>query len=227
MMRSLRRRWIAVAISVPIVIGLLIVGVRRFSPRYRNQPSEARAPQKPEAPPDLAKLRDQFTSALDALHKDDGATAAKKLASFHFGARAVEEYRIYYLAKAYATSKQDDLARITFARLIERHPRMALADDAGTSLGQLYAMRYGAIPVVTSVGGLRDTVTDPGTGIRFDSATAPALLAAVERAVRKGKGPVAGLSDRRREEPQIDGHHPALRQKVLIPGDSRHMKPGR
>src|SRR5437016_9706045 len=139
MMRSLRRRWIAVAISVPIVIGLLIVGVRRFSRRYRNQPSEARAPQKPEAPPDLAKLRDQFTSALDALHKDDGATAAKKLASFHFGARAVEEYRIYYLAKAYATSKQDDLARITFARLIERHPRMALADDAGTSLGQLYA----------------------------------------------------------------------------------------
>src|SRR5438477_9963146 len=139
MMRWLRRRRLAVAISVPIVVGLLIVGAYRFVPRYRNQPREARAPQKPEAPPDLAKLRDRFTSALDALRKTDGATAAKDLASFNFGGRAVEEYRLYYLAKAYGVSKQDDLARTTFARLIARHPRMALADDAGTSLGQLYA----------------------------------------------------------------------------------------
>lgn len=59
-------------------------------------------------------------------------------------------------------------------------------------LGQLYAMRYGAIPVVHAVGGLRDTVIDPGdaelarghgTGIRFDDATAPALLHAVERGI--------------------------------------------
>ena len=47
MMRWLRRRRLAVAISVPIVVGLLIVGAYRFFPRYRNQPSEARAPQKP------------------------------------------------------------------------------------------------------------------------------------------------------------------------------------
>jgi soluble lytic murein transglycosylase-like protein len=139
MMRSIRRRWLAVAISAPIVVGLLIVGAYRFLPRYRNQTSEAPAVHKPEAPPDLAKLRDQFISALDALHKNDGATAVKKLASFNFGARAVEEYRLYYLAKAYGASKQDDLARITLARLMERHPRMALADDAGTTLGQLYA----------------------------------------------------------------------------------------
>jgi soluble lytic murein transglycosylase-like protein len=139
MMRSLRRRRLAVAISVPIVVGLLIVGAYRFFRRYRNQPIEAPVAHKPEAPPDLAKLRDRFTSALDALHKDDGATAAKQLASFNFGGRDVEEYRLYYLAKAYGASKQADLARITFATLIARHPRMALADDAGTSLGQLYA----------------------------------------------------------------------------------------
>ena len=64
-------------------------------------------------------------------------------------------------------------------------------------LGQLYAMRYGTIPVVTSVGGLRDTVTDPGTGIRFGSATAAGLLAAVERCVELCRDPLARASLRR------------------------------
>jgi starch synthase len=60
-------------------------------------------------------------------------------------------------------------------------------------LGQLYAMRYGAIPVVHAVGGLRDTVIDPGddelargrgTGLRFTPATPLALARALDRAVR-------------------------------------------
>jgi starch synthase len=50
-------------------------------------------------------------------------------------------------------------------------------------LGQLYAMRYGTIPIVTAVGGLRDTVTDPGTGIRFDLPTVLPFLHAIERAI--------------------------------------------
>jgi starch synthase len=67
-------------------------------------------------------------------------------------------------------------------------------------LGQLYAMRYGSIPVVHAVGGLRDTVSDPGddelargngTGIQFHTPTVGALLAAVERAVKLFRDPHA------------------------------------
>ncbi|MCW5808028.1 MAG: glycogen synthase GlgA [Deltaproteobacteria bacterium] len=73
-------------------------------------------------------------------------------------------------------------------------------------LGQLYAMRYGSIPIVHAVGGLRDTVQDPGdeglahgrgTGIRFDHATPEALLDAVRRAIALYRDPVAFASLRR------------------------------
>jgi starch synthase len=56
-------------------------------------------------------------------------------------------------------------------------------------LVQLYAQRYGALPVVTRTGGLVDTVVDidaaleTGTGVLIDEATPAALLGGVQRAV--------------------------------------------
>lgn len=73
-------------------------------------------------------------------------------------------------------------------------------------LGQLYAMRYGSIPIVHAVGGLRDTVKDPGddalargegTGISFTPAAPIPMLRALERAVALYRKPAAFTALRR------------------------------
>jgi len=55
-------------------------------------------------------------------------------------------------------------------------------------LGQLIAMRYGAVPVVRHTGGLADTVKDVrqkgGNGFVFEEYTADAMLKAIKRAER-------------------------------------------
>ncbi|MFN0215488.1 MAG: glycogen synthase [Saprospiraceae bacterium] len=72
-------------------------------------------------------------------------------------------------------------------------------------LNQMYAMRYGTIPIVRSIGGLKDTVPDiaepegKGRGIRFDQATLSDIGHAIHRGAsmwHNEPGIVAGLRER-------------------------------
>lgn len=56
-------------------------------------------------------------------------------------------------------------------------------------LGQMFAMRYGTVPVVRKTGGLADTVTEGETGFVFDNKDAEALYEAISRAVRTYRSP--------------------------------------
>ncbi len=50
-------------------------------------------------------------------------------------------------------------------------------------LAQMYAMRYGTLPVVRRVGGLADTVTDSENGFVFDEASGEAMESALGRSL--------------------------------------------
>ena len=56
-------------------------------------------------------------------------------------------------------------------------------------LTQLYALRYGTVPLVRRVGGLADTVDEGRTGFLFDEPSALALQAAFERALQAWRDP--------------------------------------
>jgi starch synthase len=70
-------------------------------------------------------------------------------------------------------------------------------------LVQLYAQRYGALPVARATGGLVDTIVDcdakleTGTGFLFDEPTADALFAATQRALAATTSPRWGALRRR------------------------------
>lgn len=74
-------------------------------------------------------------------------------------------------------------------------------------LNQMYAMRYGTIPIVRSTGGLQDTVIDMGDpggfGIRFNHANIEDIDYSISRAVSVYQHP-AHLDAMRKEMMQID-----------------------
>jgi starch synthase len=64
-------------------------------------------------------------------------------------------------------------------------------------LNQMYSLRYGTVPIVRGVGGLRDTVrnfdpaTGSGTGFVFEAYSADAMLQAIDRALEVFRNPAA------------------------------------
>ena len=132
-----RRGWV-VAVAAVLVPLLAVLAVLRLRETHVERVEHV-VPEKPEAPPDLEKLRPAFTAGLDAIHRRDGAEAVKQLSSFHFGKRAVDEYRAFYLASAYQLAKDEARARTTLADLLSHHPAFVRLSDAGLNLGGLYA----------------------------------------------------------------------------------------
>jgi soluble lytic murein transglycosylase-like protein len=135
-MKFFRRPWV-IAVSA-IVIASGVGGALYFWLR----PSASReivAPTKPEAPPDLANLQPKFSAALDALKRGDAAAAVRGFSSFNCGRRVVEEYRLLYRAAALQAAGDPHAARLVFADLWNRPPRMVNWGVAGFALGGLYA----------------------------------------------------------------------------------------
>jgi soluble lytic murein transglycosylase-like protein/TolA-binding protein len=131
-----RRKLIAIAVAVvPLLIAIgAYFFVEQRAARRRPPP-----PPKPEAPPDLEKLRPSFTTGMDALNRGDGGTAVRYFTSFNFGHRAVEEYRLFFLAKSFAANGDARSARVTLGHLWERKPKLVYWEDVGLNLGASYA----------------------------------------------------------------------------------------
>ncbi len=110
------------------------------------------------------------------------------------GEPAYEE-RFRYLASAFTAHVSTRIGfDIEFARRIYAGVDLFLMPSRfePCGLGQLYAMRYGAVPIVHAVGGLVDTVRDDGdaalargdgTGFQFSPASAQGMHQALARAV--------------------------------------------
>ena len=124
---------IAVPVIAAVVIGLVSLVRRPAAPTDRYVRTE------PEAPPDLEILRGAFSAGVDDVQRSDGTSAVRHLSSFTFGPRAVEEYRLYYLAKGFELSGNTAAARRTLANLSSRKPRMAAADDVALNLAAMHA----------------------------------------------------------------------------------------
>lgn len=82
---------------------------------------------------------------------------------------------------------------------------------------QLYAQRYGALPVARRTGGLADTIVDcdealeTGTGFLFEKATGTALLGAVQRGLAAMTSPRWGALRRRVMRLDLGWDRPARR----------------
>jgi len=62
----MRRKWLVISVAAVVALGLIAIGIYYFVPSSGAH-RERLVVAKPEAPPDLAKLRDVYSAGLDAL----------------------------------------------------------------------------------------------------------------------------------------------------------------
>lgn len=134
-----RRRLYLTATSI-IALAILATGIVLVMARREEKAAESKliAPQQVQAPRDLMKARPAFTAGIAAIQENDARTAIAELSSFSLGEKAVEEYRLYYLATAYQLAGRLVEARATLAKLWDRNPKLVYRHDAGFTLGNLY-----------------------------------------------------------------------------------------
>jgi len=137
--RRKRKRQLVAAVSILVVLGIALAIYRELGERRNLNRGTTLVRQKPEAPPDLEKLRTAFAAGLAALAQKNGAEAARQFGSFTFGKRGVEEYRLWFLGQALQLAKDHPHARATLAQLWARDPKGVYRDDAGFALASLYA----------------------------------------------------------------------------------------
>ncbi len=136
-MHRLRLRRFLVALMGVVLIAVVVMSVLRHK-RGSGQRTEPDLSSQAEAPSDLLKLRKVYADGVEALARNDGGDAVRHFSSFTFGPRAVEEYRLYYLANGHQLAGDNDAARRTLARLWHRKPRLIYANDVAFTLANLY-----------------------------------------------------------------------------------------
>jgi peptidoglycan lytic transglycosylase len=197
----LRRKWL----FLTLVVIVLIAGILAVTYTTRDKPGDDSSDDsgplaKAEAPPDLEKLRSVYASGVAALGRNDGVEAVRAFSSFTFGPRAIEEYRLYYLANGHQLAGDADAARQTLARLWRRKPRMAYANDIGFNLANLYATNGDLIGSADVYAALASRAEVPAVAA---SARWQAALARAQR------GDLAGALFNAR---QIVLHHPSAEE---------------
>lgn len=88
--------------------------------------------------PALERHAEAMRDGFAALTVGDGVTAQRKLSSFSYGGRSIEQVRLWWLARAQDMNHETTAARHSLATLRARGAALAARDDAFDKLATLY-----------------------------------------------------------------------------------------
>lgn len=124
------------SLSILSVAVLTVLGIRSYL-EDRQALQEVRVEQ-PAVPHELEMARPGFNRALQALQEGDGGEAVEILGRLSFGERPVEQYRLYFLAQAFESDKNELESRRALARLWRLSPVFIHRKSSALKLAALY-----------------------------------------------------------------------------------------